>query len=177
MHTLLQRYFVADATQKRRSMSQSTCTYTIMSVTHAGINPTVKLSGEFNSIHNHMSKRGSPYLMYAIFMSAVPALSMTVRRMHITKRNVTKESMYAERTHEKCSDVPLDLHAHHFRHARASHWLEEGMNIVEISVLLGHEQLYGTIQSGSSLWSLLQCSLLHFNRLITNQLFFPPASL
>ena len=52
------------------SMSWSTYAYTIMSVTHAGINPTLKQSGEFNSIHNHMSKRGSPYLMYAIFMSA-----------------------------------------------------------------------------------------------------------
>ena len=54
--------------------------------------------------------------------------------------------MYAEKAHEKCSDVPLDLHAHQFRHARASHWLEEGMNIVEISVLLGHEQLATTMR-------------------------------
>ena len=55
-------------------------------------------------------------------------------------------SMYAEKAHEKCSDVPLDLHAHQFRHARASHWLEEGMNVVEISVLLGHEQLATTMR-------------------------------
>ena len=54
--------------------------------------------------------------------------------------------MYAEKAHEKCSDVPLDLHAHQFRHARASHWLEEGMNVVEISVLLGHEQLATTMR-------------------------------
>ena len=39
-------------------------------VAFAGIDPTVKQSGEFNSIHNHMSKRGSPYLRHAIFMSA-----------------------------------------------------------------------------------------------------------
>ena len=30
-------------------------------VAFAGIDPTVRQSGEFNSIHNHMSKRGSPY--------------------------------------------------------------------------------------------------------------------
>ena len=34
----------------------------------------------------------------------------------------------------------------HNIHARASHWLEEGMNIVEISVLLGHEQLATTMR-------------------------------
>lgn len=54
--------------------------------------------------------------------------------------------LYAEKAHKKCVDVPLDLHAHQFRHARATHWLEEGMNIVEISVLLGHEQLATTMR-------------------------------
>ncbi len=39
-------------------------------VAFAGIDPTVRQSGEFNSIHNHMSKRSSPYLRHAIFMSA-----------------------------------------------------------------------------------------------------------
>lgn len=39
-------------------------------VTFAGIDPTVRQSGEFNSIHNHMSKRGSPYLRHAIFLAA-----------------------------------------------------------------------------------------------------------
>lgn len=36
----------------------------------AGIDPTVRQSGEFNSTHNHMSKRGSPYLRHAIFLAA-----------------------------------------------------------------------------------------------------------
>lgn len=54
--------------------------------------------------------------------------------------------IYAEKAHEKCEDVPLDLHAHQFRHARATHWLEEGINITQISVLLGHEQLATTMK-------------------------------
>lgn len=41
--------------------------------------------------------------------------------------------------------MPLKLHAHQFRHAKASHWLEDGMNIVQISFLLGHEQLDTTM--------------------------------
>lgn len=52
---------------------------------------------------------------------------------------------YAKQAHETCKDVPLTLHAHQFRHAKASHWLEDGMNIVQISFLLGHEQLETTM--------------------------------
>lgn len=39
-------------------------------VAYAGIDPSVKQSGAFNSIHNHMSKRGSPYLRHAVFLAA-----------------------------------------------------------------------------------------------------------
>ena len=45
----------------------------------------------------------------------------------------------------KCSDVPEDIHAHQLRHAKASHWLADGMNIVQISFLLGHAQLHTTM--------------------------------
>ena len=38
-------------------------------VAFAGIDPTVRQSGEFSSTHNHMSKRGSPYLRHAIFLA------------------------------------------------------------------------------------------------------------
>lgn len=52
---------------------------------------------------------------------------------------------YAVSAHAKNSEVPVDLHAHQFRHAKASHWLEDGMNIVQISFLLGHAQLQTTM--------------------------------
>jgi len=39
-------------------------------VAYAGIDPSVKQSGEFHSTHNHMSKRGSSYLRHAIFLAA-----------------------------------------------------------------------------------------------------------
>lgn len=52
---------------------------------------------------------------------------------------------HAGAAHEICDDVPLNLHAHQLRHAKASHWLEDGMNIVQISFLLGHEQLQTTM--------------------------------
>lgn len=46
----------------------------------------------------------------------------------------------------KCSEVPEKLHAHQLRHAKASHWLEDGMNIVQISFLLGHESVETTMK-------------------------------
>jgi site-specific recombinase XerD len=52
---------------------------------------------------------------------------------------------HARAAHEMCDEVPLDLHAHQLRHAKASHWLEDGMNIVQISFLLGHQQLQTTM--------------------------------
>lgn len=52
---------------------------------------------------------------------------------------------HAKAAHETCKDVPLRLHAHQLRHAKASHWLEDGMNIIQISFLLGHEQLQTTM--------------------------------
>lgn len=54
-------------------------------------------------------------------------------------------ALHAIVAHEICNEVPLDLHAHQLRHAKASHWLEDGMNIVQISFLLGHEQLNTTM--------------------------------
>lgn len=52
---------------------------------------------------------------------------------------------HAKTAHEICKDVPVGLHAHQLRHAKASHWLEDGMNILQISFLLGHEQLQTTM--------------------------------
>ena len=51
----------------------------------------------------------------------------------------------AAAAHMICDEVPPGLHAHQLRHAKASHWLEDGMNIVQISFLLGHEQLNTTM--------------------------------
>jgi site-specific recombinase XerD len=52
----------------------------------------------------------------------------------------------AQIAHRQCQDVPVDVHAHQFRHAKASHWLEDGINVVQVSFLLGHEQLETTMR-------------------------------
>lgn len=43
-------------------------------VSYAGINPTVKQSGNFLGNKNHMSKKGSPYLRLALWQSAVTSV-------------------------------------------------------------------------------------------------------
>lgn len=64
----------------------------------------------------------------------------------MTQRNVDKMlKSYASVANKSNPDVPVTLHAHQFRHAKASHWLENGMNIAQISHLLGHESLQTTM--------------------------------
>ena len=53
---------------------------------------------------------------------------------------------YAAQASGQCKDVPLNTHAHLFRHAKASHWIEDGLSIVEIQFLLGHEQIETTMK-------------------------------
>ena len=51
---------------------------------------------------------------------------------------------YAAIAHETCSDVPLDVHPHLFRRSKATHMLEDGVNIYQISAFLGHENIITT---------------------------------
>lgn len=53
---------------------------------------------------------------------------------------------YAKKAHEKCPNVPLNTHAHQFRHAKASHWIEDGLSVVQVSFLLGHSNLETTMK-------------------------------
>jgi site-specific recombinase XerD len=76
-----------------------------------------------------------------VFYSRVSGSNTMMSQMAVSKRL----KLYAKTANEICADVPLGLHAHQLRHAKASHWLEDGMNIVQISRLLGHEQLETTM--------------------------------
>ncbi len=43
-------------------------------------------------------------------------------------------------------EVPLDLHPHMLRHSFATHRLDDGMNIIQLSELLGHEDISTTMR-------------------------------
>lgn len=67
-------------------------------------------------------------------------------RGKLTQTAITKRlKLYALNANENCPDMPKDFHAHVFRHSRATHWREEGMNIIEIKELLGHSSLQSTM--------------------------------
>lgn len=68
------------------------------------------------------------------------------------KRKLSQEAVnkrlktYASIAHEKCPEMPVDLHCHDLRSARATHWLEEKLHIVMIQKLLGHEDINTTMK-------------------------------
>jgi site-specific recombinase XerD len=77
------------------------------------------------------------YLFYSSWHGQKSKLSQEAIRKRL--------KIYASKAHEICNDVPLNLHSHQWRHAKACHWLEDGINIVEISKLLGHESIETTM--------------------------------
>lgn len=52
---------------------------------------------------------------------------------------------YAAIAHESCPEVPVGAHAHLLRHSAATVWLDDGMNVVEVQHLLGHEDIRTTM--------------------------------
>lgn len=54
--------------------------------------------------------------------------------------------VYARRAHEICDEVPPSLHCHQLRHACATHLLEDGINIVQLSRFLGHSNVTTTMR-------------------------------
>jgi site-specific recombinase XerD len=65
----------------------------------------------------------------------------------ITQEAIGKRlKFYAKCANKRCMDVPLNLHSHMFRHASATHMLDNGMNIVQVSKVLGHESVETTMQ-------------------------------
>lgn len=77
------------------------------------------------------------YVFFSRNSGSLGKMSQTAVNKRLRKHALT--------AHTHCPGVPLDIHAHQIRHAKASHWLEDGMNIVQISFLLGHAQLQTTM--------------------------------
>lgn len=76
-----------------------------------------------------------------LFYSRVKGYQGKISQEAINKRL----KKYAAIAHETCPDVPIHLHAHQFRHAKASHLLGDGMNVAQLSKLLGHTNLSSTM--------------------------------
>jgi site-specific recombinase XerD len=77
-----------------------------------------------------------------LFFSKVKGKNEKITQEAIGKRL----KQYARIASKECVDVPLSLHSHMFRHAAATHMLDNGMNIVQLSKILGHESVETTMQ-------------------------------
>jgi len=68
------------------------------------------------------------------------------------KKKLTQEAVnkrlkiYAKKAYCINPGVPENLHCHQLRHARASHWLEQHLNIVAIQRLMGHSNINTTMR-------------------------------
>jgi site-specific recombinase XerD len=68
------------------------------------------------------------------------------KHAQLTQPAVAKRlKKHAAAAHRQCPEVPLGLHAHQFRHGKASHWIEDGLNVLQVSFLLGHAHLETTM--------------------------------
>ena len=119
--------------------------------------PTARLIGKGNKVRSvpimdktvlHLKK----YL--SVFHNAETAYSdqplfYVVRDGHKQKMsddNVRKFlHVYGMRAKEICSDVPSNLHPHLFRHSRAMHLYQHGMDLTLVSQWLGHANLETTL--------------------------------
>ena len=53
--------------------------------------------------------------------------------------------IYAESARRICPSMPSNLHPHHFRHSRAMHLYQHGMDLALVSQWLGHANLETTL--------------------------------
>lgn len=78
---------------------------------------------------------------HTFFIQEIPWENEPDRRIQATKK-------HARAAHETCDEVPLDIHTLQLRHAKASHWLEDGMNIVKALATLEDEDDKKVSKSG-----------------------------
>lgn len=97
----------------------------------------VHLLRKYLSIFHEDMSDTSVYLFY----SKIKGKKYPITQVGISKRL----KIYATEARKKCNEVPLNLHAHQLRHARATHWLDDGLNIAQVSRLLGHENIATTM--------------------------------
>lgn len=103
--------------------------------------PLMKDCGNIIKSYIHQFHGDSPTENDLLFFS-----SHNGNKVKLTQEAISKRlKIYARKANGICAEMPPDIHCHNLRAARATHWLEEGLNIVMIQKLLGHESITTTM--------------------------------
>ncbi|MDC3415141.1 tyrosine-type recombinase/integrase [Terrihalobacillus insolitus] len=98
---------------------------------------TVQCLEEFIDEYHGLRPNENDFLFYS---------KIKGRKKKMTQPAVTKRlKKWVVIANQLCPEVPINLNPHQIRHAAATHWLENGMNIGEIQYLLGHENIQTTM--------------------------------
>jgi site-specific recombinase XerD len=89
------------------------------------------------SVFHPESKDDNCPLFYSIIHDEINALSADCVGRFLKK--------YSAIAHVNCSEVPVNAHAHLWRHSRAMHLYQHGMDLILISQWLGHANLETTL--------------------------------
>lgn len=87
--------------------------------------------------HPALSEESKEYLFYVERKGVRNQMCDDTARLRLQK--------YVPRAREKCKDVPDNVHPHLWRHSRAMHLYQHGMDLTLVSQWLGHSQLETTL--------------------------------
>jgi site-specific recombinase XerD len=101
--------------------------------------------------HPEADQNSNPYLFYTVIRGVKGKMSDDNVSCFLKR--------YAKSGHELCSEIPLRMHAHLFRHTRAMHLYQAGIPLSYIKDFLGHVSVNTTDIYASTDTSMMKAAL------------------
>jgi site-specific recombinase XerD len=97
---------------------------------------TVKHLKNHLELFHPQPRHNGAYLFYTISQGQMNPMSASCIRLFV--------SQYADAARKDCAEIPPKVHPHLFRHSRAMHLYQHGMDLTLVSQWLGHANLQTT---------------------------------